>query len=244
MPCFHCHVAIKLPAAHSAFMLGTKKTWPNKVKRRLGIPVESRAQANRRAAVRAGNAQPETWGKRRPDTVEAWQAWAFKSEQYQWARKQSVACWSKHPDIKKQIALLDYYRNHETRKSEMAARSRKRYHQYKYTPEFRMRHVMRNVIARIARKTKSKKSRRTNEYLGCTFQEARAWIEKQFKRGMLWDNHGEWEIHHKIPLAEWDLTDPQQMVRATHFTNLQPLWRHENRSIGARLVGQHQMALL
>lgn len=107
-----------------------------------------------------------------------------------------------------------------------------------------MRHTMRNVIARIARKTKTKKSRKTNEYLGCTFAEARAHIEKQFKRGMSWNNHGEWEIHHIIPLAEWDLTDPQQMIRATHFTNLKPLWKAENRSIGARLIGQHQMALL
>ena len=60
MPCFHCHVFIKLPASHSAFMLGTKKTWPNKIKRRLGIPVATRTEANRRAAVRAGNSRAVT----------------------------------------------------------------------------------------------------------------------------------------------------------------------------------------
>jgi hypothetical protein len=244
MPCFHCHVVIKLPASHSAFMLGTKKTWPNKLKRRLGIPVESRADANRRTAVRAGNARPEAWGKQRPQTVEDWQAWAFESDQRDWSQKEAASCWSKDPETKRAIALALYYANHDENKRKRAEYARKRYYEYKDTPEFKLRQIMRNVISRIARKTKSKKSRKTNEYLGCTFQEARTWIERQFTRGMAWDNHGQWEIHHKIPLAEWDLTDPQQMVRATHFTNLQPLWRHENRSIGARLVGQHQMALL
>jgi len=244
MLCFHCHVVIKLPASHSAFILGTKKTWPNKLKRRLGIPVESRADANRRTAVRAGNARPEEWGKKYPQCTEDWQAWAFESDQRDWSQKEAASCWSKHPETKRAIAIALYYANHEENKRKGAEYARKRYYEYKDTAEFKLRQIMRNVISRIARKTKSKKSRKTNEYLGCTFQEARAWIEKQFKRGMRWDNHGEWEIHHKIPLAEWDLTDPQQMVRATHFTNLQPLWRHENRSIGARLVGHHQMALL
>ena len=237
-------MVIKLPASHSAFMLGTKKTWPNKIKRRLGIPVATRAEANRRTAVRAGNARPEAWGKQRPETVEDWQAWAFETDQRDWSQKEVASCWSKDPELKRAIASALYYANHDENKRKRAEYARKRYHEYKHTPEFKLRQIMRNVISRIARKTKSKKSRKTNEYLGCTFQEARTWIEKQFTREMSWENHGEWEIHHKIPLAEWDLTDPQQMVRATHFTNLQPLWRHENRSIGARLIGQHQMALL
>lgn len=237
-------MVIKLPASHSAFMLGTKKTWPNKIKRRLGIPVATRAEANRRTAVRAGNARPEAWGKQRPQTVEDWQAWAFETDQRDWSQKEVASCWSKDPELKRAIASALYYANHDENKRKRAEYARKRYHEYKHTPEFKLRQIMRNVISRIARKTKSKKSRKTNEYLGCTFQEARTWIEKQFTRGMSWDNHGEWEIHHKIPLAEWDLTDPKQMVRATHFTNLQPLWKHENRSIGARLIGQHQMALL
>jgi hypothetical protein len=241
--CKH-HVFIKLPASHSAFMLGTKKTWPNKIKRRLGIPVATRTEANRRAAVRAGNAKPEAWGKQRPDSVEAWQEWAFKSEQYQWVQRHTRTCWSKHPSVVKELAMLYYYRNHDQRKARGAECAKRRYYARKHTPEFRMRHTMRNVIARIARKTNTKKSRKTNEYLGCTFAQARAYIEKQFKRGMSWSNHGEWEIHHIIPLAKWDLTDSQQMIRATHFTNLKPLWKAENRSIGARLIGEHQMALL
>jgi len=136
MPCFHCHVVIKLPASHSAFMLGTKKTWPNKVKRRLGLPIESRADANRRAAVRAGNARPEAWGKQRPDTIESWQEWAFKSEQYWWGRKQSVACWSKHPLVAKRLAMVSYYRDHEAGKARSRENARKTYNARKNDPQW------------------------------------------------------------------------------------------------------------
>jgi hypothetical protein len=136
MPCFHCHVVIKLSASHSAFMLGTKKTWPNKLKRRLGIPVESRADANRRTAVRAGNARPEAWGKQRPQTVEDWQAWAFRSEQHQWTQKHSMACWSKHPTVVRQIAMLSYYRDHEASKARSRDNARKTYNTRKSDPEW------------------------------------------------------------------------------------------------------------
>jgi hypothetical protein len=136
MPCFHCHVVIKLPASHSAFMLGTKKTWPNKVKRRLGIRVETRAEANRRTAVRAGNARPDAWGKQRPQTVKDWQAWAFRSEQQQWIQKHSIACWSKHPIAARQIAMLYYYRDHEASKARSRVNARKTYNARKNDPEW------------------------------------------------------------------------------------------------------------
>jgi hypothetical protein len=116
MPCFHCHVVIKLPASHSAFMLGTKKTWPNKVKRRLGIPVESRAEANRRTAVRAGNARPDAWGKKYPQCVEDWQAIAFEAEQKRWKRGESVVCWSKCKEVKCEASKAHYYKWHSKNK--------------------------------------------------------------------------------------------------------------------------------
>lgn len=74
---------------------------------------------------------------------------------------------------------------------------------------------------------------------------ARKHIEKQFKRGMHWNNHGTvWHIDHIIPLSKFDLTDPMQRKRANHFTNLQPLYVHENMSKGARITQPHQLALL
>jgi len=53
---------------------------------------------------------------------------------------------------------------------------------------------------------------------------------------MSWDNHGEWHIDHKQPLASFDLTDPDQFRAAAHYSNMQPLWASENLSKHARQI--------
>lgn len=66
--------------------------------------------------------------------------------------------------------------------------------------------------------------------LGCTIPELKFYLEGQFKDGMTWDNWslGGWHIDHKIPLTFFDLTDRDQLLKAVHYTNLQPLWAEEN----------------
>jgi hypothetical protein len=73
--------------------------------------------------------------------------------------------------------------------------------------------------------------------LGCTIPELKAHLEKQFKPGMSWSNYGYrgWHIDHIIPLSSFKLSDPEQQRKATHFTNLQPLWGYENQSKSDRL---------
>lgn len=74
----------------------------------------------------------------------------------------------------------------------------------------------------------------TTALLGCSADSLRVWIELQFLPGMSWSNRSQWEIDHKRPLSSFDLNDPDQLAAACHFTNLQPLWRRDNRSKGAR----------
>lgn len=74
--------------------------------------------------------------------------------------------------------------------------------------------------------------------LGCTLNELRLHIENQFVEGMSWDNYGhgvdKWNIDHIRPLSSFDLTDPEQLRIACHYTNLQPMWHLHNISKGAR----------
>lgn len=77
-----------------------------------------------------------------------------------------------------------------------------------------------------------KKSGSTIELVGCSWEELRRHIESQFVDGMSW---GKIEVDHIIPCARFDLTDPEQQRRCFHFSNLQPLWRADNRAKGAKL---------
>jgi len=142
------------------------------------------------------------------------------------------------------INMLKYYLNHSESKTNGAARSLARYHAAKGDEVFIIKKKLRNHIKRVCRLSGMNKQRKTIEYLGCTIPEARAHLQKQFKRGMGWENHGDvWEIDHIIPMSHFDLMDESQRMRVNHFTNLQPLFKAENRMKGNRLMKNHQLAL-
>lgn len=65
--------------------------------------------------------------------------------------------------------------------------------------------------------------------LGCKTEELKKHIESLFTEGMNWLNYGEWEIDHIRPCASFDLSDPKQQEQCFHYTNLQPLWKYDNR---------------
>ena len=62
-------------------------------------------------------------------------------------------------------------------------------------------------------------------------------MESQFKDGMLWDNMGEWEIDHIIPLSTAQTED--ELKKLSHYTNLQPLWAGPNRTKSNKVLKEH-----
>lgn len=72
--------------------------------------------------------------------------------------------------------------------------------------------------------------------LGYSAADLRSHLERQFQKGMSWDNYGEWHIDHIVPLASFrisGLSDPE-FKAAWALTNLRPLWGAENIQKGAR----------
>ena len=77
-----------------------------------------------------------------------------------------------------------------------------------------------------------------NKLLGCTVDQFKRYLEQFFSepgnRWMNWDNHGRiegvrcWEIDHIYPLSKLDLTNPEQLKRAQHWSNFQPLSAADN----------------
>lgn len=66
--------------------------------------------------------------------------------------------------------------------------------------------------------------------LGCTIEELKRHLESGFQPGMTWDNYGfyGWHIDHIVPLANFNLSDREQLLKVCHYTNLQPLWAEDN----------------
>lgn len=98
--------------------------------------------------------------------------------------------------------------------------------------------LIRRVGGRIndaIRSAKARKSARTIELVGCSPAHLAAHLASKFKPGMGWHNRSKWHIDHVLPLAAFDLANARQQRVAFHYSNLQPLWKHENLSKGARL---------
>jgi len=82
-----------------------------------------------------------------------------------------------------------------------------------------------------------KKTCRTTEILGCSFEEFKTHLENQFEPWMNWENKGlynktrdyGWDIDHIIPISTANTTE--DIIRLNHYTNLRPLCSYVNRNI-------------
>lgn len=116
---------------------------------------------------------------------------------------------------------------YEEMKQKRALYERKR---YKSDIMFKLAHLLRGRLAHVL---KGKcKADHTHKLIGCTWLELKEHIEKQFKDGMNWENHGKgegkWNIDHIIPFAAFDLTIEKNQYIVSWYKNLQPMWWREN----------------
>lgn len=100
-----------------------------------------------------------------------------------------------------------------------------RYHK---DPIHKIKMVLRNRLrAELKYKGITKSFHSHISFLGCTPSECKIYLEKLFLPGMSWDNHG-WHIDHILPLSSFDLAKEEEVNKACHYTNLQPLWAVDN----------------
>jgi len=74
----------------------------------------------------------------------------------------------------------------------------------------------------------NQKTCRTEQYVGCTYQELLDHLESQFEEGMTWENQGEWHIDHIKAQSRFDPTIEEEAFKCWHYTNLQPMWAEMN----------------
>ena len=75
-----------------------------------------------------------------------------------------------------------------------------------------------------------------SELFGCNEQEFGIHLEKLFKENMSFENHGEWELDHIFPVSKCDINDTDSIHKCFHYTNMQPLWKIENRLKSNKII--------
>lgn len=109
-------------------------------------------------------------------------------------------------------------------------------------PLFKLRLNIGNSILRAIKNNGYKKKSKTQEILGCSFEQFKAHLESKFESWMTWDNHGSyngtlnygWDIDHIIPISSAKIEE--ELIKLNHYTNLQPLCGYTNRYIKRGIV--------
>jgi predicted RNA-binding Zn-ribbon protein involved in translation (DUF1610 family) len=93
-----------------------------------------------------------------------------------------------------------------------------------YAINFRFRAAVRRVL------NGGKRGRKWESLVGYTLADLMHHLERQFLKGMTWDNRGDWHIDHIVPLASFSFSSAEdpEFRAAWALTNLRPLWAVDN----------------
>jgi hypothetical protein len=97
------------------------------------------------------------------------------------------------------------------------------------------------IAVSISKKGYTKKSR-TFEILGCTIEDFKQHLERQFLKGMSWDNRSEWHLDHIYPISL--AKDEHEVIKLNHYTNFQPLWAKDNLEKNNKIIHNTQIKLI
>ncbi len=208
--------------------------WALKSKKRLDGSVHTweRWCSSEEFAVRAERScqRAYEWRDRNPDKVRA-----IKRANYSKNRDRICAMlraqWIKHRH--KRIPENKAYR--EAHRDELRIKHRTRIRErYKTDPVFRLKRLVARRIRLFLSGHRYIKEEGTFAIIGCTPEFLKTHIESLFKPGMSWENQCEWQIDHRIPLKSAETKE--RVIALCHYTNLQPLWSHENLAKGSKIL--------
>jgi hypothetical protein len=124
-------------------------------------------------------------------------------------------------------------------KDKINQRNRENYHKYKtrknkyvmermsVDPMFKLKFEIRTLIRNSMRRKFTKKSKKTIDILGCSFEEFSKYLESKFDENMTWENQGTyWHLDHIKPISL--ARTEEEVYRLNHYTNFQPLFWKDN----------------
>jgi hypothetical protein len=160
--------------------------------------------------------------------------------------KDTLREYNKKYRIDNKDVIKEKYLNYYTNNKDILKVKRKKYvnknreklrlnakEKYKKDPKEKIRRLVSNAFARMS----VNKPVNTERILGCTYEEARLYIESKFLPGMSWCNYGDWHIDHIKPLASIAASNADDLLKINNIYNLQPLWAKDNIIKGAKYDG-------
>jgi len=153
--------------------------------------------------------------------------------------------------------ILEYHKQYYVINKEKMSKQHKQYYENNKEKIFKQHkeYINSNIQVKIGARLRQRLYQATkNNYksgsavkdLGCSIEELKLYLEKQFYphsetgEQMIWENWklDGWHIDHIIPLTSFDLTDRKQFLKACHYSNLQPLWAEENIRKSNKLINE------
>lgn len=157
-------------------------------------------------------------------------------KKYAESNKSKIFNYQKDYRIKNKESLTEYIKQY---KKEWDINNPNYYNNYKKErrlkdPIERLKHNLRNRTYNAFKINQWKKGKGTELLLGGDIDLIKKSLESKFKKGMSWDNYGDWHVDHIIPLKS---ANTEKELRALcNYKNLQPLWAKENLSKGAKFI--------
>lgn len=153
---------------------------------------------------------------------------------------------ARNPDRAKAAARQRYERNPEKHKAAVRRyidrhpeRRRETFRAYcsKKGNAYRLRNNLGAYLSAVLRRAGSPKNGSSwEDILGYTAAALIRHVERQFAKGMTWENYGEWHLDHIVPVSSFSFTgvDDPEFLACWALTNLRPMWAAENMSKGGK----------
>jgi len=170
-----------------------------------------------------------------------------KSREYRKHNSEYLKNYHKKYNNENEKKRSDYHKQYRSKnKDKIANRDKLYYEKHKYDDSFKERRftyyekkLKNNIFFKLSKSLRVRLHHAIkNNYktgsavrdLGCSIEELKTYLESKFQPGMSWDNWSTrgWHIDHIIPLSSFDLTNREELLKACHYTNLQPLWAVDN----------------
>ncbi|MDA7991724.1 MAG: DUF2116 family Zn-ribbon domain-containing protein [Pirellulales bacterium] len=94
---------------------------------------------------------------------------------------------------------------------------------------------VRSSLWRAMNHVNVKKNNSSLDALGCSLYDFKIYIQSKFKKGMTWDNYGDWQFDHIYPISWCDT--PEEAFIYSHYSNIQPLWARDNNMKRDKYIG-------